>query len=161
MQVLVDGYNLLYALILDLPTGEREDLLKLLEEYRKVTKNNVTVVFDGHKSGTHSDIPDKFAGVKIIYTGSNKTADDKIKELVKNYGAGCVVVSTDNEIINYAKSKQAGYIRSEVFGKRLFNISRKGLNDVDYEEASASKKKGNPKRPKKRERKNLLKLKKI
>lgn len=161
MQILVDGYNLLNAVLLDIYKGERDDLLRLLENYRKFSKNRVTVVFDSYKAGLSGDTSEKFCGVTVIFTGLGKTADQKIKELVKDLREGCIVVSSDNEIIHYAKGKNAGYIRSEDFARRLFNVVYKNQeNDYDYIE-NRNTKKGNPKRPKKAERKRLLKLKKL
>jgi len=159
MQILVDGYNLLNAVLIDIPNGEREDLLKLLDTYRKFTNNKVTVVFDSYKAGLSGDTSEKFGGVSVIFTGLGKTADQKIKELVKDLREGCIVVTSDREIIHYAKGKNAGYIRSEDFGRRLFNVVFKN-QEYEYVERSNTKK-GNPKRPKKSERKRLLKLKKI
>lgn len=160
MQILIDGYNLLNAMLLEMVTGEREELLKLLENYRKFSKNKVTVVFDSYKAGLSGDTCEKFGGVKVIFTALGKTADQKIKELVKEYREGCIVVSSDNEIVHYAKGKNAGYIRSEDFGKRLYGMVYKGEND-DSCDTQRDTKKGNPRRPKKKERKRLMKLRKI
>lgn len=160
MQIIVDGYNLLNALLIDIPGGgEREDLLKLLENYRRFSKNKVTVVFDSYRAGLSADTSEKAGGVTVVFTALGKTADQKIKEILKQLREGSIVVTSDNEIIRFAKGVNAGYIRSEDFSRRLFNINYKD-QEFDYE-IRDNKKKGNPKRPKKAERKRLLKLKKI
>ncbi len=160
MQIVVDGYNLLNVLFLDTMSGERDTMLKMLENYRRLSNNKVTVVFDSYKAGLSADTEEKHAGVKVIFTGFGKTADQKIKEIINQMREGCVVVSSDREIIQFAKGKNAGYIRSEDFSRRLFNVSYKDQLYDDYDEDRKNKK-GNPKRPKKAERKRLLKLKKI
>lgn len=157
MQIIIDGYNLLNALSYDY-LFEREDLLNLLENYRRQSKNKVTVVFDSYKAGLSSDTKEKKGGVNVIFTALGKTADQKIKEILKQLREGAIVVSSDNDIIYFAKSVNAGYIRSEDFLKRLFNTNYKFVEDDYY---SNKNKKGNPRRPKKAERKRLLKLKKL
>lgn len=158
MQIIIDGYNLLNAVLFDTPSCEREDLLKLLENYRRHSKNSVTVVFDSYKAGLSGDTSERVGGLKVVFTAVGKTADQKIKEIVKQLREGCIVVTSDNEIIHYAKGVNAGYIRSEDFSKRLFNMH---LKKEEYDFEDRKNKKGNPKRPKKAERKRLLKLKKI
>lgn len=133
MIVLVDGYNLLYALQYEGESIDKVGLIGKLVNYCGLKNNKVILVFDGGINGGEFDREERVGNLKIIYTSKIKTADDKIKELSKKYGNGCVVVTSDREIKNCAIRYGSGVINSEDFIYKLYgncnnfsNFSGKG-----------------------------------
>ncbi len=133
MLILIDGYNLTYALNYEGEDISREDLVKKIILYQKRKNNNVIIVFDGGINGGLLDREEKIGNLKIIYTSKMKTADDKIKELSDKYRNGCVVISSDREIKNYVKRNGSATMNSEEFIKRLYGDSQYGSNSSKYE----------------------------
>ncbi len=133
MLILIDGYNLTYALNYEGEDISREDLVKKIILYQKRKNNNVIIVFDGGINGGLLDREEKIGNLKIIYTSKMKTADDKIKELSDKYRNGCVVISSDREIKNYVKRNGSATMNSEEFIKRLYGYSQYGSNSSKYE----------------------------
>jgi predicted RNA-binding protein with PIN domain len=88
--------------------ASREKLANLLGRYFSKGRNMVTLHFDGHVNETIN-----VAGIKIKYSGS-KTADDKINP--KNI----TVVTSDNNVAQFARVCSCQVIKSEDFSKKLF-----------------------------------------
>lgn len=122
MLILIDGYNLIYALNYEGESYSREDLIKEINLYQKRKNHNIIIVFDGGIYGGFLDREEKIGNLKIIYTSKIKTADDKIKELSDKYRNGCVVITSDREIKNYVSRNGSVTMDSEEFIKRLCNI---------------------------------------
>jgi len=120
MILLIDGYNLLYALHYEGESLEKEELISEIISYNRKKGNKIFLVFDGGIYGGLIDREEKVGNVTIIYTSHNKTADDKIKELSRKYRNGCVVVSSDREVKHSALKNGSGVISSEDFIKKLF-----------------------------------------
>ncbi|MCX7770931.1 MAG: NYN domain-containing protein [Proteobacteria bacterium] len=121
MLILIDGYNLIYALNYEGVNLSKEDLINELLCYQKRKKNNVIVVFDGGIYGGITEREEKIGNLKVIYTSKIKTADDKIKELSDKYRNGCVVITSDRGIKNHVRRNGTPTMDSEDFIKRLFN----------------------------------------
>lgn len=138
MLILIDGYNLIYALNYEGKSFTREDLIKEISLYQKRKKNNVIIVFDGGINGGLLDREEKIGNLKIIYTSKIKTADDKIKELSDKYRNGCVVISSDREIKNYVRRNGSATMDSEEFVRRLY-----GFHDYELENKKINKKQKN------------------
>jgi predicted RNA-binding protein with PIN domain len=104
--LLVDGYNLLYALqknvITDLEDA-RNVLLERLHDYQTAKNVDITVVFDSH-IGSLGGNRDRYGGLHIVYTDRETTADEWIKDACKTQEDGYVVVTNDREIILVAES---------------------------------------------------------
>lgn len=156
MQIVIDGYNLLKLLYPWESGDDRENLLALLETYRKRKGGRITVVFDGWMTGRLGDSREKAAGIQVIYTGQDRKADERIKALAKNLGSGCVVVSSDRSVCLSAESAGASAISSEEFAGRLASSA-----DDGEEYADTGEKKGNPRRASKKARKRQAALRKL
>ena len=93
----------------------REKLAFLLGRYFSNQKNSVSLYFDGHINETI-----KISGVKIKYSGS-KTADEKIKlEIEKSKNPrNIIVVTSDNNVAEFARVCSCQVIKSEDFTKKL------------------------------------------
>jgi predicted RNA-binding protein with PIN domain len=85
--LIVDGYNVIakaagapLTRIEDLDEA-RQALVDALVEYAAFTGQDVIVVFDAHRMpGVGSE--DRRAGVRVLFTMQNETADDRIERLV-------------------------------------------------------------------------------
>ncbi|NUN07869.1 MAG: NYN domain-containing protein [Ignavibacteriaceae bacterium] len=119
---LIDGNNLLGKLSsrdksyrAENPLS-RELLLMKVISYFQNRKDEVTLFFDGYES-------DKLrAGkIKIVYS-NNRPADKLIRERIEQAKSrsNLVVVSSDNEIRNYARVCSCSVIKSEEFSVNLF-----------------------------------------
>ena len=96
--------------------ASREKLAFLLGRYFSTGRIMVSLHFDGH---VNDEI--KVAGIRIKYSGS-KTADDKIKNEIERSKnpKNITVVTSDNNIMQFARVCSCEVIKSENFSKQLF-----------------------------------------
>ncbi len=119
MQLIIDGYNLLYAGRLTTRMSaieiqrERDRLIDRLSAYRKRKAYAVTVVFDGWQSGWIDEQKELKKGIEIVFSRLGERADDVIKRMIREKGSGAVVVSSDREIARYAEKMAAAVIPAE------------------------------------------------
>ncbi len=172
LEIIIDGYNLINAWkdlkikFKQYPEIARDELIDILSNYRKIKKHKITVVFDAYN--IYNLLPSKFSekGINIIFTPLNITADQYIKNRVKNNGEKYIVVSSDNEIKDFSKLHKATPVDSEDFIFKLefaFYADLKGVfkDEVDYNKSLSTKKKGNPKKLPKKIRKLKQKIDKL
>jgi predicted RNA-binding protein with PIN domain len=164
--VIIDGYNLLGRMGQTAPFSEmaREELIRKLVLYRQRTGHALTVVFDGWQGGMGAEGHEHRAGVGVIYTKRGERADQVIQRLAVEYGGGCAVVSSDREVGHTATAHGAFLIAAGEFASRLNDSSRRetgpperGIKDEDDDPRRARdpKKKGNPRKlPKSQRRRN-------
>ncbi|HWR59851.1 MAG TPA: NYN domain-containing protein, partial [Thermodesulfovibrionales bacterium] len=143
----------------DLET-EREKLIGLLIEYRRRKGHDITVVFDGWKSGGAKENASVRGGVKIVYSGLGERADSVIKRIISSDRREWVVISSDREIVSHAWGKGSTPLRSEEFLPFLedevmgleagpyITGSEKDEDEVEYYEC----RKGNPRQLSRKER---------
>lgn len=118
---LIDGNNLigkikkLFNLQKKDGQAARSTLVLMLERNFEKNKQRVNLFFDGFENEA---IP--FWPGRIIYS-DKKTADEEIKLMIEssNSRRSLIVVSSDTEIINFAKSCGCEVISSEEFAKKL------------------------------------------
>ena len=72
MYLIVDGYNVIrqsprlqFLDAMDLQAG-REALLELLAHYRRRSRHQITVVFDGWQHGDLKESRDRYEGILVI-----------------------------------------------------------------------------------------------
>lgn len=116
---IIDGNNLIGKIpsLKNLPDKEtsRQKLAIMLERYFHKKKVKVSLHFDGFENE-----PIKVSGLKIHYS-QNRLADEKIKKEIdgiRNRNS-VYVVSSDLEIIAYAKVCGCNVIKSEEFYNRM------------------------------------------
>ncbi len=118
---LIDGNNLIGKIkkLFDMQKKDgqaaRGTLAIMLERSFKKNKQRINLFFDGFENEA---IP--FSLGKIIYS-NKKTADEEIKLMIENSNSrrNLVVVSSDIEIIKFAKSCGCNVTSSEEFAKKL------------------------------------------
>ena len=167
MQILIDGYNLLHQS----DYGDRDALIAALAQYSQRKGHQITVVFDGTHKGTAYGDQQHHAGIEILYSPLQITADDVIEtELRQRSWSQVVVVSSDRKVQGAAKRYGDGYIYSNEFAKKL-KAGRSNTIDDDYdpyareddddERAQANRKGGPANRSSKEERRRKKLLDKL
>ena len=123
--VIIDGYNLL-AQTGRIGTGTslhsemaREALLRDLAAYRQRRSHVITVVFDGWQQGWSTEHREHRLGLEIIFSRRGEKADQVIQRLAAEFGSACAVVSSDREIIDYAKTHGAFVMKAQEFVGKL------------------------------------------
>ncbi|MBI5640496.1 MAG: NYN domain-containing protein [Nitrospirae bacterium] len=159
--LIIDGYNLIGISHRDL-RAEREGLVSRLAAYRQVKGHDITVVFDGWKSGGAREESLIVTGVKIIYTRLGDTADSVIRRIISREKKEWIVISSDREIISSAWTNGCVPVPSDEFRKIIGNADRSPGGGYDLiEEDEPHQRKGNPRMPSKKEKAMLRVLKKL
>jgi uncharacterized protein len=162
MEIIIDGYNLIgteQGLRGDLKQ-QRNWLVQRLSLYQKQKGFNVTVVFDGWRSGWIDEIKESGA-ITIVYSRQGERADDVIVRIARQKGSGCVIVTSDREVRNAVERFGATAIYAGEFAAilraldRPFHDGDAALTDV------RAVNKGNPRQLSKTERRRREKLKKL
>jgi uncharacterized protein len=162
--VIIDGYNLLGRMGQTAPFSEmaREELIRKLMLYRQRKGHAITVVFDGWQGGLGAEGHEHRAGVAVIYSKRGERADQVIQRLAADYGRGCAVVSSDREVTHAAAAHGAFVIGSPEFASRLHEpgwrdpvAPDRKIEEEDPRRTRDPKKKGNPRKlPKAQRRRN-------
>ena len=124
-KILIDGYNLLYQFpelrrrLERNGTQARDMLISYLASYTAQKNLVVRVVFDGDKH--IAGLTKVKQGIKVIFSKYTEDADFVIKRMIKKSGrnSDLLVVSSDKEIENYAKSRGIKTILSERFARNI------------------------------------------
>ena len=120
---IIDGYNLIHKIpkfknaIEQSLEHSRNSLISFLRAYQSSKNVNVTLVFDGDNVGYTGAAELSTKRLKIIYSNSPEKADPLIKRLilkVKNKKA-LILVSADNDLINFCKTQGGQVISPEMF----------------------------------------------
>jgi predicted RNA-binding protein with PIN domain len=172
VHMLVDGYNFIgrqKGLRGDLK-AKRKKLLDDLSRYRQLKGYPITVVFDGWRSGWEVEHEERVGGISVIFSRMGEPADAVIARLAQEMGNACVVVTSDREVQKAARASGGTAIFSGEFEARLNAVLSGGSHgpaDKDEEEQDLpgqprfGRKKGNPFRRSKAERKRISKLTKL
>lgn len=121
MSLIVDTYNVTHVVGIlppDLAGIDTLGLIRLLANSR-FQREKITLVCDGIP---HENAPTgRFGSINVRYAGSNRLADDLIKELVRTSSTPkrLIVVTLDQEIIRAAKKRRCKTLGSDDFLKQL------------------------------------------
>jgi predicted RNA-binding protein with PIN domain len=99
--IIIDGYNVIGIYHRDL-RRQREMLIESLIDYRKRKGHDITVVFDGWKTGEGQEARSVIGGVQVIYSRVGEKADTVIKRNISSDNRQWIVVSSDRDIANHA-----------------------------------------------------------
>ncbi len=172
--MIVDGYNLI-AHQTGLQGGieqKRRRLVDELSRYRRVKGLPVTVVFDGWQSEWESEHEERIGGVSVIYSRRGEKADAVIARLASRLGSACLVVTSDREVQRAAQACGATPVFADEFERRLAAAlsakARGGESEPVVEDPQDkpmrpnwSRKKGNPFKRSKADRRRRSKLEKL
>ncbi len=128
-------------------------LIESLIEYRKKRGHDITVVFDGWKTGESEESHSIIGGIRVIYSRLGEKADSVIKHIISSDRREWIVVTSDRDITAHAWASGSIPITSEDF---LNAIERRQVEmRVEHEsndEYIKSTKKGSSRRPSKKEK---------
>lgn len=146
----------------DLET-QREKLVNLLTDYRKKRGHDITVVFDGWKTGGAEENHSVVGGIRVIYSRIGEKADAVIKRLISDIRKEWIVVTSDRDIANHAWASGSIPVSSPDFLKAIEREPSCFTEEEydDSEEYVEPQRKGNPRRLSKKEkavRRALIKL---
>ncbi len=118
---IIDGNNLigkipkLWKMQLKEKQSSREALVYQLERYFYYKKIQVSLHFDGHKNANI-----RAKGIRIIYS-EHTNADNKIKDEISlsNNPKLITVVSSDYNVLDFAKVNSCSIIKSEIFAREM------------------------------------------
>jgi len=131
MDLIIDGYNLL-ALDKRLDRGleqSRNGLINNLVRYRQAKRLNLTVVFDGWRSGSANETRLAQDGIIVVYSRLGDKADAVVIRLAREKNSGAVVVSSDREIRNAVERFGAVAIHAREFSEILQDLDFAGDAD--------------------------------
>jgi len=104
-------------------------LIERLAGYRRKKPHEITLVFDGWKSGGVSDSIDTVSGIRVIYSRLGDTADTAIKRMVSAARKDWIVITSDRDIISHVWASDAVPVRSEVFERILGDVLQEDFPD--------------------------------
>lgn len=106
--------------------SSREKLAFMIDNYFHDKKAKVTIHFDGFKN-----LPIKLNRANIIYSDS-KSADDKIKNQIEfaNNRKNLVVITSDNNIQDFARVCSCSIIKSEEFARTIQSKKQDDEKDI-------------------------------
>ncbi len=165
LHILIDGYNLIAKMggmgrsLEDV----RKRLISLLRDYRYRKHHEITVVFDGEKGGFPEEGHEQMGGITIIFSRLGEKADDVIKRMTRSHRVEYTVITSDKEIASFAESMGHIAIPSESFIPKLMDMQYG--DDLPEEDDPFfrlhTKKRGNPRRLSRTERKRRSRLSKL
>lgn len=167
--ILIDGYNLIGIAHKNLQKA-RDGIIMKLSKYSEIGGHNITIVFDGWKTGQTTETKLRISNINIIYSRLGEKADFVIKKLISETTRSWVVVSSDREIADFANRKDCVPLASEEFDNKLHACLHATGQDRSEEsfiygdedaEAMPALQKGNPRKPSKKLKRKLRALKKL
>ena len=129
MPILIDGHNLIPKIAgLSLTDLDDEiELIKLLQEYARLSRKQLEVYFDKAQPGqarnqTYGSVVVKFVRIGIPADEEIRARLDKLGKGAKNW----VVVSSDNRVQTYARAAYAQVKTSDTFAQEMWAVLRAG-----------------------------------
>jgi predicted RNA-binding protein with PIN domain len=148
-------------------SAEREKLIRLLSEYRKKKGHDITVVFDGWKSGGPREEILKTGGITVIYSRLGENADYVIKRIINQDKREWIVITSDRDIASFAWANGIIAVPSDRFRAVIGEAgsSFKGEYEPLYEDEDDGpglrRGKGNPRTLSKKEKALMRALRKL
>ncbi len=140
-------------------------MIRLLSEYRKMKGHDITVVFDGWKSGGSREEALKTGGITVIYSRLGENADYVIKRIISRDKREWIVITSDRDIAAFAWANGSIPVPSERFRTVMEEWpSFEGgyeLYEDQEEDTNVRRGKGNPRTPSKKEKALMRALKKL
>jgi predicted RNA-binding protein with PIN domain len=135
----------------------------MLAQYGKTRKHDITVVFDGWKSGGQRENTAVVGGITVVYSRLGEKADSVIKRIICTGKKEWIVISSDREIAARAWSCGSVPVPSGTFESFLEysgKIVAGGFQPL-AEDGEALPRKGRARTPSKKEKAILRVLKKL
>jgi predicted RNA-binding protein with PIN domain len=137
-------------------------LVDSLIEYRKRKGHDITVVFDGWKTGEGIENRTVTSGVRVIYSRIGENADSVIKRIISSDRREWIVITGDRDISHHAWAVGSVPVSTEDFLKAVEREESSDSVSEEYDhEYESSPRKGNPRKPSKKEKAIMRVLKKL
>lgn len=149
--MIIDGYNLIGISHSNLEK-QRGMLIESLIEYGKKRSHEITVVFDGWKTGEAQESRSVTGGIKVIFSRVGEKADSVIKRIVSSEKREWIVVTSDRDIADHAWASGSIAVRSEDFLRALERRTALFSSEEDEEEYEETRRRGNPRKLSKKEK---------
>ncbi len=170
LHLLIDGYNLLFSSALVEGSGEleglRKALLQKLERYQAARGHRLTVVFDGARQWPDSMETTYGGPLGVVFSDHGETADGAIQVLLTETSSETVVVTSDRALQRSASGQGAGVVSVEEFASKVRQTLASSVTEEEDEESDegptlSTRKRGNPRRAKRRDRRRSTWFKKL
>jgi predicted RNA-binding protein with PIN domain len=163
MDIVIDGYNLIGSEsgLAGALEYKRNWLIKQLVRYQEIKKFNLTVVFDGWRSGQPREVAERAGGIAVVYSRLGEKADAVIVRIARTQSSGAVIVTSDREIRSAVERLGAATVSAAEFNQILRSLDGSHRDDDDEEGDLRTGKRGNANRLSKSERRHNDKLKKL
>ena len=143
----------------------REELLSTLARYQAARGHRLTVVFDGSRGVGQASEQRSGGRLRVVFSRQGQTADEAILRLLSGKGKEWVVVTSDRALGREAQASGAVVVSSEEFSSRLWEVLALTADEDEDEETLeptlSTRKRGNPRRASRRERRRSLRLRKL
>jgi predicted RNA-binding protein with PIN domain len=135
----------------------------MLSEYGKTKGHDITVVFDGWKSGGQREESVVVGGIRVVYSRLGEKADSVIKRIICTGKKEWIVISSDREIVVRAWSCGSVPVPSGTFESFLENSGKIVAGEFQPldEDGETLPRKGRARTPSKKEKAILRVLKRL
>ena len=127
----------------------------MLIGYRKKKAHDITVVFDGWKTGEGKEHQSVIGGVRVIYSRIGENADFVIKRIISSVKREWIVITSDRDIAQHAWASGSIPVTTAAF---LHAFKREEISVLDQEvsededEYTEHLRKGNSRKPSKKDK---------
>jgi uncharacterized protein len=151
--IIIDGYNLIGIYHNDL-RHERELFIQSIVDYRKKKGHDITIVFDGWRTGEGKENQAVTGGIRIIYSRIGEKADAVIKRIISSERREWIVITSDREIADHAWASGSIPVSSEKFLKVFERKDPLSSDEGEYDddEYIEPHRKGNPRKLSKKDK---------
>lgn len=173
LHLIIDGYNLLFSTGMVEGTGPleglRRELLQTLERYQAARGHRLTVVFDGARDEPASTETSHAEHLRVVFSEPGETADEAIQQRVADAPTETIVVTSDRSLQRSASRSGVVVVSVETFAAKVRQalspspeeVEDDELDELDEEPSLSTRKRGNPRRARRRDRRWSTWLKKL
>jgi uncharacterized protein len=171
IHIIIDGYNLIRQSNIFSPLDHmdiqlgRTALIDTLAVYKKIKGHPITVVFDGTNAPSLLQPKHQIKGIRIKFSRRGESADTVIKRMAASKREKALVVSSDQDVVQFALSRGCATITSVGFEEKIEMAVHLDAHPGDGESEGGwiptTKKKGPGKRLPKKKRKSRIKIQKL
>ena len=171
IHIIIDGYNLIRQSNIFNPLDRKDiqlgraALIDTLAVYKRIKGHQITVVFDGSNAPSVSQPKDQIKGIRIKFSRRGESADDVIKRLAASKREKALIVSSDQDVVQFALSRGCATITSNGFEEKIEMAAHLNANPSHEEPEGGwiptTRKKGPGKRLPKKKRKSRIKIQKL
>ncbi len=130
-------------------------MVNSLIDYRKKKGHDITLVFDGWKTGESQENYYVIGGIKVIYSKIGEKADFVINRIISSDRREWIVVTSDRDIVNHAWASGSIPVSAGDFLKAIERKIPSYFYEEEYDDRDdyiEPRRKGNPRKLSKKEK---------